>query len=237
MLEAEGRDRKQGLRPGQYQIAAVDAPRRIVKLRDAKGSVVQFHPSKMRSAKGADQLALFEEKQIDIHSGDRIRWTKNDHRRGLFNADQAKIIDINNTHVSLVTSAGLEHRLKRSDPMLKRLDLAYALNAHMAQGLTSDHGIAVMDSREKNLANQQTFLVTITRLRDSLTLFVDNASKLSSVVAHNPGTKTSALEVTERLRLAAATGLKAGKPAQEKPLGKDKPEIAKDMVKPFEIGI
>ena len=237
VLEVEARDRKQGLRPGQYQIAAVDAPRRIVKLRDSKGNIVQFQSSKMRSAKGADRLALFEEKQIDIHSGDRIRWTKNDHRRGLFNADQAKIIDINNTYVTLVTSAGLEHRLKRSDPMLKRLDLAYALNAHMAQGLTSDHGIAVMDSREKNLANQQTFLVTITRLRDSLTLFVDNASKLSSAVAHNPGTKTSALEVTERLRQAAATGLKAGRPAQEKPLGKDKPEIAKDMVKPFEIGI
>ena len=52
--------------------------------------------------------------------------------------------------------------------MLKRIDLAYALNAHMAQGLTSDRGIAVMDSRERNLANRQTFLVTVTRLRDGL---------------------------------------------------------------------
>jgi hypothetical protein len=28
-----------------------------------------------------------------------------------------------------------------------------------------------MDSRERNLANQQTFLVTVTRLRDGLTLY------------------------------------------------------------------
>jgi ATP-dependent exoDNAse (exonuclease V) alpha subunit len=70
--------------------------------------------------------------------------------------------------------------------MLERLDLAYALNAHMAQGLTSDRGIAVMDSRERNLANQQTFLVTITRLRDGLTLFVDNADKLEAAVERNP---------------------------------------------------
>jgi ATP-dependent exoDNAse (exonuclease V) alpha subunit len=73
--------------------------------------------------------------------------------------------------VRLTTSTGIEHELARDDPMLKRLDLAYALNAHMAQGLTSDRGIAVMDSRERNLSNQQTFLVTITRLRDGLTLY------------------------------------------------------------------
>jgi ATP-dependent exoDNAse (exonuclease V) alpha subunit len=71
----------------------------------------------------------------------------------------------------LTTSLGIEHQLSKDDPMLKRLDLAYALNAHMAQGLTSDRGIAVMDSRERNLSNQQTFLVTITRLRDGLTLY------------------------------------------------------------------
>jgi hypothetical protein len=41
------------------------------------------------------------------------------------------------------TSLGAEHRLEQGDPMLRRLDLAYALNAHMAQGLTSDRGIAV----------------------------------------------------------------------------------------------
>ena len=59
--------------------------------------------------------------------------------------------------VTVRTSSGVEQTLKRGDAMLKRLDLAYALNAHMAQGLTSDRGIAVMDSRETRLANQQTF--------------------------------------------------------------------------------
>ena len=93
--------------------------------------------------------------------------------------------------------------------MLKRIDLAYALNAHMAQGLTSDRGIAVMDSRERHLSNQKTFLVTVTRLRDHLTLVVDSAEKLGGAVARNKGDKASALEVTERLRSAAATGVGA----------------------------
>ena len=44
--------------------------------------------------------------------------------------------------------------------------------------LTSDRGIAVMDSRERNLANQKTFLVTVTRLRDYLTVVVYSALRL-----------------------------------------------------------
>jgi ATP-dependent exoDNAse (exonuclease V) alpha subunit len=119
--------------------------------------------------------------------------------------------------------------------MLKRLDLAYALNAHMAQGLTSDRGIAVMDSRERNLANQKTFLVTVTRLRDSLTLVVDNAGRLGAAIARNAGEKSSALEVTERLRSAAARGSGAGRLVEgRKP---EEREISKERTKPFEIGI
>jgi ATP-dependent exoDNAse (exonuclease V) alpha subunit len=118
--------------------------------------------------------------------------------------------------------------------MLKRLDLAYALNAHMAQGLTSDRGIAVMDSREKNLANQQTFLVTITRLRDRLTLFVDNPGKLEAAVENNTGMKRSALETVNLLREAAATGEAKGRaPAPEiKP-----PELERSVSKRFDISL
>ena len=110
-----------------------------------------------------------------IYSGAKIRWTETDHQRGLLNADQARIVAVDKGAVVVKTSLGAEHRLEQGDPMLRRLDLAYALNAHMAQGLTSDRGIAVMDSRERNLANQQTFLVTVTRLRDGLTLYFVNA--------------------------------------------------------------
>ena len=118
--------------------------------------------------------------------------------------------------------------------MLQRLDLAYALNAHMAQGLTSDRGIAVMDSRERNLSNQQTFLVTITRLRDGLTLFVNNAARLEAAVERNTGMKRSALETVGLLRDAAAAGQAKGRaPAPEREL----PERDRSLVKPFEIGI
>lgn len=104
----------------------------------------------------------------------------------------------------------------------------------MAQGLTSDRGIAVMDSRERNLANQQTFLVTVTRLRDGLTLFVDNPGKLEAAVERNSGMKRSALETVNLLRDAAASGLAKGRTPE--PM-REPPELDRSITKPFEIGI
>jgi hypothetical protein len=186
VLEVDRWQRGQGLLKGSYTVVATDPSRERVTLQNERGRKFAFRPGQLRPQGEQDPVKLYERREIEIHDGDRIRWTETDHRRGLLNADQARIIAIDDKGVSLVTSVGVLHRLAPDDPMLMRLDLAYALNAHMAQGLTSDRGIAVMDSREKNLANQQTFLVTITRLRDGLKLFVDNPGKLEAAVENNP---------------------------------------------------
>ena len=215
-------------------MAGTDARRGVVTLENEKGKAFEFRPDKLRPQGEHDPLRLYEMKPLELHGGDRIRWTDTDHKRGLFNADQARITEIGKNSVKLTTSTGIEHELEKDDPMLQRLDLAYALNAHMAQGLTSDRGIAVMDSRERNLSNQQTFLVTITRLRDGLTLFVNNAARLEAAVERNTGMKRSALETVGLLRDAAAIGQAKGRaPAPER----EPPERDRSFVKPFEIGI
>lgn len=236
VLEFDSRQRSQAIGQGRYDVVAVDAARGRVTLENARGRQFEFKPGQLRPHGEVDPLRVFELKPVEIYAGDRIRWTDTDHKRGLLNADQAQILDISDKGIALKTSAGIEHLLKPDDPMLKRLDLAYALNAHMAQGLTSDRGIAVMDSREKNLSNQQTFLVTITRLRDGLTLYVDNASKLEKAVDQNTGMKRSALETTGLLKDAAAAGIAKGK-AKEPAQGREPPERDRSIVKPFEIGI
>lgn len=234
LLEVDRRQRGQGLAKGQYEVVATDPSRERVTLQNERGRQFDFRPGRLRPQSEKDPLQLFERRQIEIHDGDRIRWAATDHKRGLLNADQARVVAVDATGVAVKTSLGAEHRLAANDPMLRRLDLAYALNAHMAQGLTSDRGIAVMDSRERNLANQQTFLVTITRLRDGLTLFVDNPGKLEAAVENNPGMKRSALETVDLLRDAAATGEAKGRvPAPER----KPPELDRSLTKPFEIGL
>ncbi len=234
VLEVDRRQRGQGLQKGSYTVVATDLPRERVTLQNERGRQFEFRPGQLRPQGEQDPVKLYERRDIEIHDGDRIRWTDTDHRRGLLNADQARIIAIDAKGVSLATSVGVLHRLAPEDPMLKRLDLAYALNAHMAQGLTSDRGIAVMDSREKNLANQQTFLVTITRLRDGLKLFVDNPGKLEAAVENNPGMKRSALETVDLLRNAAATGAEKGRASEAE---RKAPELDRSISKKFDMGL
>ena len=106
----------------------------------------------------------------------------------------------------------------------------------MAQGLTSDRGIAVMDSRERNLSNQKTFLVTVTRLRDHLTLVVDSSDKLGAAVARNKGEKASAIEVTERLKPTSEKGMKAIEPKPEE-ASKAEKELTLSKSKTLDFGI
>jgi conjugative relaxase-like TrwC/TraI family protein len=237
VLNFRSRDSTQKLSKGDYTVKTIDQARKQLVLEDRKGRLRKFNPARLRLGADDSRLSLFERKSLAIIEGEKIRWTDNDHKRGLFNADQARIVAIDTRGVTVETSGGKELRLSRADPMLKRMDLAYALNAHMAQGLTSDRGIAVMDSRERNLANRQTFLVTVTRLRDGLTLIADNAEKLGRAIKSNSGEKASALEVTQRLKAAASKGLSQDKDVGSASPASDKPELTKERVKPFEIGI
>ena len=227
----------QTLPRGQYEVARVDRDKGALVLVDEKGRARTLKPGRLRSGKALEGLSLFEQKPLDIYEGDRLRWTDTDRKRGLLNADQASVIKIDGAAVTVKTSMGIEVCLLLGDPMLKRLDLAYALNAHMAQGLTSDRGIAVMDSRERNLSNKQTFLVTITRLRDEMTLVVDRADPLRRAVTRNEGEKTSALEATGRLKAAAASSLtEPGVKSSRNDKAEDaKPEL--EMQQVYEVGI
>lgn len=235
VLELSSRQNRQHLGKGRYDVIAIDDARGTVELRDSMARHHAFVPSRLGPNGDNQVIQLYECKELKLYSGDTIRWTANDHQRGLINADRARITAIGQDGITVRTSTGMAQYLKADDPMLARIDLAYALNAHMAQGLTSDKGIAVMDSRERKLLSARNFLVTITRLRDDLTLIVDNRDKLELGIGRNPGDKTSALEVTQRLGAAAAKGQEAGKALE--PQKAQELERSIDRIRPFEIGI
>lgn len=196
VLELGWAIREQRLDAGRYTVTEVDQNGRV-ELLDEQGKAHRFTPDRVRpDAKGAadNRLALYDHRQRTIHPGDQIRWTTNDHERGLLNADRARITAIDKRHVHVETSAGMKLALLVHDPMLARVDLAYAYNAHMAQGMTADRAIVVMESRDTKLLTRQNFLVSVTRVRDDLTIFVDKADKTRAKLELQTGEKTSALQ-------------------------------------------
>lgn len=192
-----GGARDVGLAAGRYDVVKVHANGKVEVAEGRRK--VRFDPQKLSPTDQRDRLQLSEKKDLQLRDGDRIRWTANDKERGLLNAALARVIGIDAAGVTVEAADKSRHTLDLGDPMLSRLDLAYSLNMHMAQGITTDKAITVMSSLERNLSNQRLFNVGVTRVRDELTMVVDDKDKLARQLDMSPGNKTSALEVLGQL--------------------------------------
>lgn len=203
-LEVARGDNSLGLARGDYRIERRFANGRVG-LVDEQGKRHRIDPRKIDPMRPRDGLRLAVEKEIRIHEGERIRWTDSDKRegRGMLNATIASVERVTGDGIVVKLADGAERILAKGDPMLKRMDLAYAINTHMAQGITSSVVYAVMGSFERNLSNARSFLVNLTRQQDDVRIFTDDRDKLMRQIASNRGDKLSALETTGELAVEA----------------------------------
>src|SRR3546814_7427633 len=105
VLEVDRRQRGQGLQRGRYDVIETDPTRERVMLQNERGKRFEFRPGQMRPQGEQDPLRLFEVRPLEIHDGDRIRWTATDHKRGLLNADQARIVAVEDRKSHRLTSS------------------------------------------------------------------------------------------------------------------------------------
>ncbi len=199
-----GGARDVGIQAGRYDVLKVHANGKV-ELTDGRRKF-RFDPQKLSPTEQRDRLQLSEKKDLHLREGDRVRWTANDKDRGLLNAALARVIGIDADGVKIETAGKEQLTLGLGDPMLSRLDLAYSLNMHMAQGITTDKAITVMSAHERNLSNQRLFNVGVTRVREELTMVIDDREKLERQLDMNPGNKTSSLETLGRLDIDGKKG-------------------------------
>jgi len=170
-----------------------------VRLSMASGTEKLFRPDRLAKNLKQDAVSIYAYKQIGLYTGDRIRWTDNDHDRALDNGSMARIEEVGRGR--LVVSSlddGAVHEIGAGDRMAERLDLAYAVNVHVAQGVTTEHGIVALRASDRKLLTEKTFLVALTRVADKVALVLDDGRKVERGVTRNAGDKTSALDVAGR---------------------------------------
>lgn len=193
-LHVTGSVREINLRHGAAEVKRVFANGKVEIRTERDGQRITFKPQRIDPLNENNRMALTTLETVRIHEGDRIRWTATDKDRGIDNAAMATITAIEGGRVTVELASKETLTLEKGDPMLSRLDLAYSLNAHMAQGVTSEKAIGVMQSFESNLSNQLLTNVVVTRVRDDLIMVVDNQEKLERQLDRNPGNKTSSME-------------------------------------------
>ena len=193
-LHVTGSVREINLRHGAAEVKRVFANGKVEVRTERDGQRITFKPQRIDPLNENNRMALTTLETVRIFEGDRIRWTATDKGRGIDNAAMATITAIEGGRVTVELASKETLTLEKGDPMLSRLDLAYSLNAHMAQGVTSEKAIGVMQSFESNLSNQLLTNVVVTRVRDDLIMVVDNQEKLERQLDRNPGNKTSSME-------------------------------------------
>lgn len=209
-VEFERGSKAQGIKPGGGIVTSTDLRKGTVEITRDDGKQVTFRPGRLADNRSENSVRIGVKRALRLYEGDTIRWTESDKNRGLLNAARAQVVAVSAVGITVKTATGVELQLPRSDPMLARLDLGYAMNTHNIQGATANHAIGVMDSRETNLTNARLFLVNVTRARDSLELYIDSRERIDDRLERNAGDKTAALETIGEM----VAGLKAKHPAQ-----------------------
>ncbi|MFC4194694.1 MobF family relaxase [Novosphingobium lubricantis] len=199
VVEARMDVREIGLGRGEYQVSEVRKDGKVVLERDGKRKIID--PDRINPDHRFDRLGLYEQKQVRIHDGETVFWRDKDAGRDIAKSTYATVLEARAEGIRVELADKRQLVLAPGDPMLRRLDLGYALNAHMAQGMTKPEAIEVISSAQRNLATQRTQNVLNTRATDDMVVVTNNLDSLKQQLDRTPGNKTSALEVTGKVEV------------------------------------
>jgi phage/plasmid primase-like uncharacterized protein len=157
-------------------------------------SQITFNPEKLKGKSTKASFEVFKEESRIFKSGDIVTFRRGIKELDIINSDLAKIINITESAVKLELSNGNKIILDKHSPFIKHLDFSYAITAHKAQGLTCDNIIALVESWRKNLTEQKSFYVEISRARHEVTIFTDNKLAAIKQLESNTGIDISAIE-------------------------------------------
>jgi conjugative relaxase-like TrwC/TraI family protein len=187
----------------QLHVVGHDVRRNELTVRTEGGRLITFDPARR------SMLRLYERESVDLAPGDWVRVSANEKVLGVCNGERYQISAVDSRRVTLKGGA---HGIKidRSRPI--HLQHGYASTIHSAQGLTKNR--VLVDANTKSLtSNRAVFYVAISRPRNDITLFTDDASKLAAAMSREPK-KFAALELRDSKNEATVLRAKSFKAAE-----------------------
>jgi ATP-dependent exoDNAse (exonuclease V) alpha subunit len=179
-----------GVGKGEYaQVESVCLDTNTVYLKKDDGTIAEWKPSK--NAK----IEAFNVENRGLQAGDRIRWTRNDKRRGRRNREIADVISVDpiNRTAQIQTSTEIQTLDHKRE---KHWEHGYASTVHAAQGKTKDSVIVYVDTMVRNVVGEEAWYVAISRAKNLLIVFTDDKENLPEAVSRAMG-QESALEAVE----------------------------------------
>ncbi len=179
----------------ELRVAGVDHRTRTVNLEGENGRSVAWEPNRIAARAGG--VEVYRSEEIELRTGDRIRWTRNDAGLGLVNSGTAEVASVRGGKVAFRLEDGRTLDLAPGDPQLRHVDRAWASTVHAFQGRTVDTVIAAMEANHPHLTTQKSFYVEISRARDRAELVTDDRAALKEQLEAATGERIAALEAVE----------------------------------------
>lgn len=175
-------------------IVGIDPERGRIALANRDGRSIDWHPRQW----GASRAEVFEAKPMELRTGDRVQFTRNDRDAGRINGLAGIVtgIDPAASQATLKLANGREQRLDLSDLRDTHLRYAYVQTAHAAQGQTAERVLIHADSRSTNLVDQKMLYVALSRAKGEAVVVTDDRDRLVRAITERAGEKQTAMEAT-----------------------------------------
>ena len=172
-------------------VSGIDLERGRVALESRDGRSLDWHPRQW----GAGEAEVFEARPMELRTGDRVQFTRNDREAARINGLGGTVtgIDPANRQATLKLANGREQRLDLSDPRDTHLRHAYVQTAHAAQGQTAERVLIHADSRSTNLVDQRMLYVALSRARGEAVVVTDDRDRLVRAITERAGEKQIAM--------------------------------------------
>jgi conjugative relaxase-like TrwC/TraI family protein len=192
-----------------YQVETIDEAKAAITLRGQDGEPIDWRLRQW----GAGKSEAFEAQSLELKTGDRIQFTRNDREAGRINGLRGTVTGVNmlkrTTTVSLAN--GREQTLSLDTSRDQHIRHSYVETAFAAQGRTADHVMIHADSKATNLVDQKMLYVAVSRARSSAAIFTDDRAKLVSGIRERAGVAQTALDVVSREHVSVrASGIGLG---------------------------
>ncbi|KPJ96173.1 MAG: hypothetical protein AMJ53_01300 [Gammaproteobacteria bacterium SG8_11] len=191
--------RSLGVEKGEYaRVIGVDKKNGELTLRSFNGKEIRWQPHKLGGHSKRGGVAVYREEKRDLMRGDKVRWTDNDKTRGIHNAEHAQVEKVTGNNVTFRLYNGEQLEIDIAKPENKHWDHIYTSTVFSAQGQTASRVLIHGEDWRRNLTNQKTFYVGLSRPKLSIDIYVNDKAKFITAVEERTGEKSAALESVKR---------------------------------------
>ena len=174
-----------------YRVMGVAPAKAAIALKSEDGRDIDWRLRQW----GAGKAQAFSPQSLELKTGDRIQFTRNDREAGRINGGRSEVtaIDEKSRTAAIRSPCGQTQTLSLDAPRDQHIRHAYVETAFAAQGRTADHVIIHADSRAANLIDQKSFYVGISRAKESVAVYTNDRAKLVSAISERAGIAQTAI--------------------------------------------